>query len=117
MILDFLQCIKIERSQTFSMKCYLLYTRRRRIGVRIVCVYPNIISSLNIFCDHDSHCLQTLFYQFFKISTSLNFIESDQTLHDATPGLGLLPSAMFAKSDKLQTLGKTKKMPTLVSLC
>ena len=68
-------------------------------------------------CDHDSHCLQTLFNQFYKIGTSLNFIESDQTLHDATPGLGLLPSAMFAKSDKLQTLGKTKKMPTLVSLC
>ena len=32
-------------------------------------------------------------------------------LHDATPGLGLLLSAMFAKSGKLQTSGKTKKMP------
>ena len=38
-------------------------------------------------------------------------------LRDATPGLGLLPSAMFAKFDKLQTSGKTKKLPELVSLC
>ena len=61
--------------------------------------------------------MQTLVYSFYKIGISLSFIESDETLHDATPGLGLLPSAMFAKSDKLQTSGKTKKMPTLVSLC
>ena len=117
MILDFLQWIKIERSQTYSMKCYLLYIRHRRIGVRILCTSPNIISSLNTFCHLGSHCMQTLVYQFYKIGTSLSLIEYDQTLHDATPGLGLLTSAMFAKSDKPQTSGKTKKMPTLVSLC
>ena len=29
-----------------------------------------------------------LFYKFYKIGTSLNIKESDQTLYDATPGLG-----------------------------
>ena len=58
------------------MKCYLLCTRRRRIGVRILCISPNIISSWNTFCDLGSHYLQTLFYQFYKMR--LNFIKSDR---------------------------------------
>ena len=72
------------------MKYYLLYTRRRRIGVPYSkCISPNIISTWNTFCVIGFQCLQTLFYQFYKIGTSLNIIESDQMLHDATYGLGL----------------------------
>ena len=40
--------------------------------------------------------LQKSFYQFYEIGTSLNIIQSDQTLHGATPGLGLQCSPSLA---------------------
>ena len=90
MIQDFLQ--SKSKKKTFSIKCYLLYTRRRRVGVRTLCISPNIISSWNTFCDLGSNCLLKLLHQFYKIGTSLDIIESDQTLYDATPGLCLQSS-------------------------
>ena len=88
------------------MKCYLLYTRRRQIGVPTLCISPNIISPWNTLCDLGSHCLQTLFYQFYKTGTSLNIIESHQMLHDATPSLDL----------QYSNLGKDKENARLPAL-
>ena len=77
-------------------------------------ISPNSISSWNTFCDLGSHCLQILSYQFYKIDTSLNIIESDQTLHDATPGLGLqcLPSLTNCQPQERQ---RKWRIPRLIS--
>ena len=80
MILDFLQS-KLKDIKHFNeMLPTIIYTAMSDRGPYSL-HFPK--------CDLGSHCLQILFYQFYKIGTSLNIIESDQTLYDATPGLGL----------------------------
>ena len=71
------------------------------------CISPNIIPSWNTFCDLGSNCLQTLFYKFYKIGTSLNIIESD-----ATSGLGLQcsPSLTNCKPRERQRKCRTPRL-------
>ena len=77
-------------------------TRRRRIGSNslhfLKYIFMKAPFASSETCIHDSHvgapdlgshCLWTLFYQFYKRWTSPNIIEFDQTPHDATPGLCL----------------------------
>ena len=42
MLLDFLQS-KLKGIKLFSLKCYLLYTRRHQIGVRILNTFPQTL--------------------------------------------------------------------------
>ena len=85
MILDFLKS-KLKDIKHFQWNV-TYYNIHGDVGPgSVLFAFPQI---LHTFCDLGSHCLQILFYQFYKIGTSLNIIESDQTLYDATPGLGL----------------------------
>ena len=113
MILDFLQRNwKISNFFNEMLPTIYIYSKWRWIGVRNLCISPNIISSWNTFCDLGPHCLQTLFYQLNKKDTSLNII----VLPEAAWRNTWSGSAMFTKSDKQQTSGKTNKIARLHAL-
>ena len=96
--------ISIERYQTFSMKCYLLYARQRRVGLHTLNTFPQIL-----------YLHEPWFSLFASIILSIlqnrHISEHNRARHDTTWRNTWSGSAMFAQSDKLHTSRKTKKMP------
>ena len=67
----------------------MLPTTQGEVGSgSVLFAFPQIILYLNEI-PFATSVLQKSFYQFYEIGTSLNIIQFDQTLHGATPGLGL----------------------------
>ena len=110
MILNFLQS-KLKDIKHFQWNV-TYYNIHGDVGPgSVLFAFPQI---LHTFCDLGYHCLLILFYQFYKIGTSLNIIESDQTLYDLTPGLGLQCSSSLTNCKPQERQRKCRNPPALI---